>query len=58
MSDPNCLVANTNKIKDIDSFYPKKRKYCFICKRGFILNEDGVCDKIDLPNCQSGKTFG
>ena len=42
--------------KDSNCFATKlANKNCVYCKKGYVLNNDGVCVVLDTPRCQAGK---
>ena len=44
------------KQNDIGCFASdRENNNCSFCKKGYVLNKDGLCEKINTPKCQNGK---
>jgi hypothetical protein len=60
--DLNCLVSSPNKITQnptnlVDQNTDKYRT-CVVCKQGYTMNMDGVCEILEFPLCERGQYQG
>lgn len=53
VQDINCLFARENDLNKDYSFV--RSKECIECKKGYSMNYDGICSKLNSPFCKEGE---